>query len=826
MQYTPCNKAKSLVFEMNAQRRLPRGIPQIEAVRIGGKDHIPLFETVLSCYGCSGILRFQSSTKTAAEDQAYSHFADCIRKQEQEDYQRHSMPQVPVPQQSTIAPAKIDKDFVSELLKKKQMQDAEKRAAEALMLDGMKDMRAQIELLKQELAVTKSRNLEKSKMNDEENQQLREENRKLREEVSKLTGLYTDLVIEETKSKELISSLLFMAGIEQHPGPVKQQCSDLVPRENTAPQTSDCEVIRTDARRASQIGPSTFQGNNLTRKAFQLAQDGQISGRQFPRRPRSSSHGGSEDERSRIESHLVRSGVERHPGPVQRQGKPTKKPVRRNNPKTKPAKRPAPRKNQRPKPKAPKRRSSPRTNIETIIAMGYADPTGRAPIRYADEYANEPTSVTSPWCIADAFFNTASLTNEYTQAFLFRDISRLAVIEAYAPGSHNYTWNMSNGSSAESTFLISPITVSENHPAAITFCTATPGGGIPIHGEMMFGYTISGKQSEEQRWIYMDAGGSLYFNYSFGGTYESSSPDFQVTVDRFTNSAQYGYDTEICTPNTPLNNPNGTFEWTATLPGYYAFTINDYVAPGGFNPEEASLSILNVQYDHPGTGTVWRHLPLPGIGGVVTAINQWRMLGSCIFYRQYAAPDDRAGSIAAGQIHKSESWFNMTTPGRIKSLQGTTRMNNLNGVHAFYKPTSEDVFDMQNFVIKAENGTIGNSFATCSNLDDFIAIELSTPTPASRNGEWEIHLDVEFTTENVNWPIAISAVSPSQYRAGLAKLRNMANVHENPSHVHALLSEVGGVARRVAKNLPGAIRTTTGFARDVQTVANMVKTML
>lgn len=536
--------------------------------------------------------------------------------------------------------------------------------------------------------------------------------------------------------------------------------------------------------------------------------------------------------RDQISAMLAIGNIELHPGPVHKADKrekrivntvrkEAKKEVKKAVQKAKPRMAPKPRKARK-----PKHSKTAGIDLPTLIAMSFADPSGEHFVRYSDPYADEKTAITSPWERVPIIFDT-TLESDSNSFFQFRDLSRAVIVESKTTGGV-YNWLFTN-QAQQITSALAKFTgiVTDGTPAAwqgsmaIPFAYALPSSNR-VHGEALFAGTVSGLQEENERYIWLDT----------GATFSAVVNNPQATETGWTTAwsvkrLRNGVPEQILLLSAGSSEAieNADLTFIAPINGYHSIELV-FLSSAGWDVDTSYITVGECEVSIPAART-FRHLPINGIFSVMSAIGSWRLSGTCMLYKQYAAPDDRAGSITGVQLHPANDWLSTTsglTP--IEGMQGSKEISALNGAHIFYKPTSEDIFDLKVFWRLNSSGQAYDSYYPIVPHDDFLAMKFTSPTPGSRNGKIEYHFAIEFTTTSVIWPTAVSEVESTVYSNGLSKLKRMENFHENPTHVRRLIAEASRRAPQALSRVMKTVNHGRDFAKDVMSIGSMVSKMV
>jgi hypothetical protein len=475
-------------------------------------------------------------------------------------------------------------------------------------------------------------------------------------------------------------------------------------------------------------------------------------------------------------------------------------------------------------------------------------------LRWASAYACGMTALCAPFRRIDAVWNntaTAGTALPATDMFaaVFRNAECLSIIYYGKPQFIQYVlygW-YGDGSGIPERTRKPPATdwtvYIENkltkYPLNIPYAKLDTNSAAAPHGTLLLGATPDGIQNTDgRRFFWLDKGMDVDADMV-----SDVDGHFRLSVDRWTNQGieVNAYDSEIvigaltshssssssATPKVksssnlklPRDGGSGTFNFTITQGGYYAFVIE--------NLDSAGATILLSNFSFSGTVSCFGHQCAKDFEKNVGSASSIRINAASIMYTNTAPKFFREGKVVGYQVPQGDDWKKWIDISDTGSAMGAVEKTADKGIYGFLKSTQPEDFKMAVYTHVDTTGAILDSFRPLNQKSAFLVVNIrctvattvTESTSLAQDGYWTISSVMEYETSDSYRDVAHPTFTEADYKLGAEYAGRLVQWHENPMHIKDLWGAITKGARNVFN---GIVQYAPKVAKVVSTIGEAV----
>lgn len=424
--------------------------------------------------------------------------------------------------------------------------------------------------------------------------------------------------------------------------------------------------------------------------------------------------------------------------------------------------------------------------VESRVYDSLIMPLEYPPLRWATMYRSMRTAVAAPWRrLAVQYANDSTPSQRQLptgQAFFsfHRSMLRCAVISDGTLLASVYRCvQVLAGSLGGTTTVSLPVTGPAPNVSYLNvdLLKANWNSGYNPHGPVLYPGITNDRPGMKFFWIDSKTGASTWtFTFSVGLV---AGATFRL----------WRWDNGIGPAPVLTNNPGvGVGFTTFTIPssGYYGV---DYSTPGAIVCTSVDISLTGTDF--------FSHLACPGIEQNLAAVQGVNITTFAAQITNKAPWVDMAGEIALIQSPQGVQWYDYAMDGfdAVAGAQGAVNGDAKLGGYAFIKPTMEDDFKIRNPIL-VEDDTLKSCNFDLENPSAFLAFFLRI---AGVNGRdfFLIHgMHLDYQTLDTWRPIQAPSIDYKIFDEVIGHLKDINNLHENPTHASKLLKKVKELAAK------------------------------
>jgi len=231
-----------------------------------------------------------------------------------------------------------------------------------------------------------------------------------------------------------------------------------------------------------------------------------------------------------------------------------------------------------------------------------------------------------------------------------------------------------------------------------------------------------------------------------------------------------------------------------------------------------------------GAASVMCHRTIKDYVNNVASCQKARVLGASLMYSNFAPLLNKQGAIYSVQLTNETCWKDLIGDATAVSSYRLSDMRQINnGAYGFLKPGSQMDFS-ERCNVSVNEFTIVDSYWPLKlgpdNSGSYLLMYAIVDQAVSRNAIWTYSNSVEFQTTNQWFQVAVSRMDPLVCTEVLAKIKDMPQFHENPTHIRDIYNSIRGVlgkgARGVAKYTPKIMRGLERYGPSIIKAAEML----
>jgi hypothetical protein len=464
-------------------------------------------------------------------------------------------------------------------------------------------------------------------------------------------------------------------------------------------------------------------------------------------------------------------------------------------------------------------------------------PASNPPARYGDVDSAAPTATAKTKVNQTAVWQGTPQTNNDIAAtdgccFGFRHALRQFILYNgnNSQLGYNYQAWFSDSQSGNPDPNSPPLTQTPTYPCAVGDIQ-TPkipyyswSTGVIAHGLKLYGGV--GDASEIMRFFWVDSQSILKLTYTTTAT--TVQPAFQTY--RWTPGGVEGAGvfqgtgsvTAVSTIIVAIDQPAGYYAFTLTNAGLASFT-------------DGSITITNaniIMTAGSTSGTIWSHLPAPGLSANDFKMGAVRILGTAITYTNSAAFVSKEGNVYAGQLNGQTNWISLIDP-KATAVSASVQINlqkdicdegALNGHYIFLKPTGRESFKWQRVLKQNNTPAVIDSCYPLQDWDDYIFIYpvLSATLNGAQDGKWHMHTSYEYQTNDLITEVEEPPMSAMIWDRVIMSIRKMPQNYENPTHMANIMNWFKSNVPKVI----GAVETALPYVMKGMSAASGIASLI
>lgn len=319
------------------------------------------------------------------------------------------------------------------------------------------------------------------------------------------------------------------------------------------------------------------------------------------------------------------------------------------------------------------------------------------------------------------------------------------------------------------------------------------GSTFAPHGLVQLCATPDGDQTDDRRFIWIDAGCSI--GLSFVASADTLNLEFTLALDKYSangveQNAQFGQ-VDSGTSAGATKSVNITVDES----GYYSLAVSAQPNANDVTPNTTtSYTIGSMAVSYAGTHSTFGHTPSTDFLKNAPSIESYRVIGSSLMYTNNAAPINREGKYAILQFPVLRRWNDFIGQYQnVASSNGSARDDVENGVYGWLKPAGEDTFKYATYVSYDVNANLLDSYWPLKQKSPSMIIYLQIETVAGRSGYWTTKQAIEYTTTDVWRETEYTSATKVPFDAALQELRFVPQFHANASHISDIVSSIKNV---------------------------------